>query len=273
MRGGASIRSGRASIPGSYCPPGPGVKRLHSAAMPAADRLAADLRRALAARADATRARAQQAYMKSEMPYYGLGLPDLRVAARAVFDAHPLSGERAWRRAVLGLWRGATRREERYAAIALTGHRLYRDYQTPLALPMYEEIVVSGAWWDYVDEVAVHRLGPILASHPAHLGRELLAWAGGDDLWKRRSAIIAQVARKKDTDLYLLYACIEPSLSRGEFWLRKAIGWALRAYAWHDPGEVKRYVAAKGDALSGLSRREALKNVGAAPKKRAPKRR
>jgi 3-methyladenine DNA glycosylase AlkD len=60
----------------------------------------------------------------------------------------------------------------------------------------------------------------------------------------------------------LLYACIEPSLGSSEFFLRKAIGWALRQHAWTDPGEVQRYVRRNRDRLSGLSIREALKNVG-----------
>jgi 3-methyladenine DNA glycosylase AlkD len=66
---------------------------------------------------------------------------------------------------------------------------------------------------------------------------------------------------KQHTDLGLLYACIEPSLDSKEFFLRKAIGWALREYAWTDAAEVKRYVRQKSDRLSGLSYREALKNV------------
>ena len=91
----------------------------------------------------------------------------------------------------------------------------------------------------------------------------MLGWSRGDDLWKRRSAIICQIKAKAATDLDLLYACISPSLESKQFFLRKAIGWALRQYAWTDPTEVRRYVAANEDRLSGLSRCEALKNIGA----------
>ena len=86
--------------------------------------------------------------------------------------------------------------------------------------------------------------------------------ATSDNLWKRRTSIICQNTFKAETDLALLYACIEPSLASREFFLRKAIGWALRQYAWTDPDEVVRYVAAHEHELSGLSKREALKNVG-----------
>ena len=95
----------------------------------------------------------------------------------------------------------------------------------------------------------------------------MLAWAGGDDLWKRRSAILCQLGWKGETDLGLLYACIEPSLGSKEFFLRKAIGWALRQYAWTDPGEVLRYVAANEERLAPLSRREALKNAEREPRR------
>ena len=82
-----------------------------------------------------------------------------------------------------------------------------------------------------------------------------------DRLWKRRTAILSQLTFKQDTDLDLLYDCIGPSLPSKEFFLRKAIGWALRQYAWIDPAEVERYVREHEDELSPLSRREALKNV------------
>ena len=80
-------------------------------------------------------------------------------------------------------------------------------------------------------------------------------------MWKRRAAILCQIRRKRETDLALLYDCIEPSVGDPQFFMRKAIGWALRAYAWTDPKEVKRYVKAKRDTLSPLSVREALKNL------------
>ena len=114
---------------------------------------------------------------------------------------------------------------------------------------------------DYVDVVAIHRVGPLLHSYPREMKKTLLAWAKCDDLWKRRSAIIAQVSFKKATDPGLLARLIEPSLQRKEFWLRKAIGWALRAYAWHEPRWVVRYVKDRENELSPLSVREALKNV------------
>jgi 3-methyladenine DNA glycosylase AlkD len=89
----------------------------------------------------------------------------------------------------------------------------------------------------------------------------MLAWSKSKNIWKRRTSILCQLGFKKDTDLGLLYACIEPSLDSEEFFLRKAIGWALRQHAWTDSAEVKRYVSCNAARLSGLSQREALKNI------------
>jgi 3-methyladenine DNA glycosylase AlkD len=69
-------------------------------------------------------------------------------------------------------------------------------------------------------------------------------------MWKRRAAILCQLRRKRETDLALLYDCIEPNLADQEFFMRKAIGWALRQYARTDPAEVKRYVKANRNRLS-----------------------
>lgn len=201
--------------------------------------------------------------MKSEMPYYGITAPELKKICRAAFSEHVFEDFKGWREAVETLWRGAKRREERYAALELAGHRRYRKVRNTMkSLELYETLVVEGAWWDLVDGVASHRLGELLESFPEAMKPKMRRWSKSDDLWKRRSAIICQLRRKEGTDLELLYDCIEPSLDAKDFFLRKAIGWALRQYAWTDPDEIVRYVEAHADQLSSLSKREALKNVG-----------
>ncbi len=238
----------------------------------------AELRR----NADAAKAEPMQRYMKSVMPYYGVAAPELREIGRDVFARHPLATAGDWREAVSTLWRDARRREERYLAIGLLGWRAYAPFRKLDTLPMLEEMIVSGAWWDLVDPLATHRLRELLANHPKPMSRAMRAWSRDDDLWKRRSAILCQVGRKGETDLVLLFDCIEPNLAdqpaalSREFFIRKAIGWALRDYAWHDLDTVERWVTANESRLSGLSRREALKNrdaLRASGGRRAPRRR
>lgn len=221
------------------------------------------VRKSLAAIGDPERAAGQQAYMKSAMPYHGVSTVPLRQICKELFKGLSWPDSAAWQADVLALWRGATHREERYAAIELTGVRAARAFQHMDALTMYEEMIVTGAWWDYVDNIAGQRLWLLLENDRPAMRRAMLAWSRDRDMWKRRSAIICQLRAKEKTDLDLLYACIEPSLESKEFFLRKGIGWALRQYAWTDPDEVRRYVAANEGRLSGLSKREALKNIGA----------
>ena len=211
------------------------------------------IRSELAARADPAKAPDMQAYMKSEMPFLGVQKAGRTEIARIVFASFPLAGFEEWRDTVLRLWREATYREERYLAIALARDRRYREHRTMAALPLYEELIVTGAWWDLVDEVAIRLVGEL------DLGAFLRAWARDADMWKRRTAIIAQVARKRETDAELLFDCIEPNRADREFFIRKAIGWALREYSKVDPDGVERYCATH--ELSSLSRREALRNL------------
>ena len=219
------------------------------------------IRAGLAAAADPARAKGAQAYMKSEMPFRGVSSPVQKRLWRELFAAYPLASSAEWQRVVLDLWRRAEYREERYAAIGLASDLRYLSYHTPGALPMLEELIVTGAWWDYVDALASHPLGDVLVSNPSKVSRIMRRWAKDADMWKRRAAILCQLRRRRDTDLELLYDCIEPNLADREFFIRKSIGWALRSYAWTNPAEVKRYVRANRSRLSPLSVREAMKNI------------
>jgi 3-methyladenine DNA glycosylase AlkD len=211
-------------------------------------------------RADRERAAAMQAYMKSAMPYYGLSLPQVREVCKEVFSERELNSCTDWQEAILELWRGARRREERYAALYLLRLKRHRECVTPRLMPMIEEMIESGAWWDLVDEL-VHTIGELLRAHPKEMKSVMRAWSTDPNMWKRRVSIICQLSFKRETDLELLYANIGPNLKDREFFVRKAIGWALRQYAHTDPKEVARYVLAHEAELSGLSRREALKNL------------
>jgi 3-methyladenine DNA glycosylase AlkD len=200
--------------------------------------------------------------MKSVMPYRGVTSDPLRQACRTVFPQFPLSSFVDWRDTVLELWHTALFREERYCALELVASSQYRQFRTLDALPLYQELIVSGAWWDLVDGLATHQVADLLRSNPEPMRSILLTWTIHDDHWLRRTSIICQVSFRSKTDQALLYACIEPSLSERDFFLRKAIGWALREYAKAEPDAVRAYVAANAPRLSTLSKREALKHLG-----------
>lgn len=210
----------------------------------------ADLRSA----ADAARAPGQQAYMKSEMPFLGVSVPVARGiakgASKGVTDAGRL------RNAALTLWNEAEYREERYAAMALL---VVRPSDADFAaVPLIEHMVRTGQWWDYTDELA-HRLATLHDTEPAQTAELVRRWSRDEDFWIRRIAILSQVGRGTKVNRGLLAEVIEPNVADDEFFIRKAIGWALREYARVEPGWVQHF--ADTHELSPLSRREALKHL------------
>ena len=219
--------------------------------------LIASVRRELRRRADPAKAPEMQAYMKSEQPYLGVQLPVLRAATRAALAGRRLASFEEWRDTVLALWRAARYREERYAALQLAGEKPYREYRTPDALPIYEELIVTGAWWDHVDWVATRHLRELHERFPQEAREAMLAWSRDPHLWKRRAAILSQIGLRERTDTDLLAETIAGSIDDPDFFARKAIGWALREYSKTDGGWVRSFVAER--PLSPLSAREALK--------------
>ena len=228
--------------------------------------LLAEVRRRFAALADPVRAAQMQAYMKSAMPYHGVPMPVVRREARAAFADLHFESFAALREEVRGLWFGATHREERYAALALLRARGNQRFVTAEALPLDEELISTGAWWDLVDEVATHQVHPLLARERAPAVKALRRWSRGTDLWLRRAAIICQVQAGALTDVELLFELIEPAVEEKEFFLRKAIGWALRSLGPWNPGAVVSWLDDHVDRASGLTVREAQKGLD--PKRR-----
>jgi 3-methyladenine DNA glycosylase AlkD len=222
--------------------------------------LVAAVRGGLAELADESSAEQMRAYMKSEMAYRGVPNPPRQALTQRVFAEYPLPDKASWLAAVLELWRGARFREERYCAIGLAAHRPYVVWREPDVLGVYEEMIVTGAWWDYVDELAIRHVGPLLADHRAALTPVIRAWSVDADLWKRRASVICQIKATTDTDVDLLADCVEANLDERDFFLRKAIGWALREHGRTDPRWVLNFVTAHPE-LSPLSRREATRRL------------
>ena len=227
--------------------------------MAARDSLVTTLNSALAAAADPDRARAQQAYMKSTMPFFGITAPILQKICREAFNAYPCKDAAHWLQRIMAMWRQATHREQRHCAIYLLSDRQCENWLSTRYLPELEEIIVTGAWWDFVDPVAANQFGRLLSKEPNTMVPILRTWSQDLTIWKRRTAMLAQLKFKQQTDFALLTELIEPSMDEKEFFLRKAIGWALREYSKTDPDAVISYVNANADRMSGLSKREAFK--------------
>lgn len=223
----------------------------------------AAIRAALAAHADPVRAPQMQAYMKSALPFLGIPAPLRRTLQAEAVAAHPASNVDELARAMHTLWREARCREERYAAMELARERPHRALLGPDLLPIYEEMIVDGAWWDYCDDISGTAIAALLQRHPARMKPLLRRWARGPDLWLRRAAMLCQRRMKAGFDAVLLYDCILPSIGRGrfadEFFIRKAVGWALRERSYAAPDEVRAFLREYDAQLAPLTRREALK--------------
>lgn len=200
--------------------------------------------------------------MKSEMPFLGITSARRRAVLRPVLrdPAHRLTSRAEWESTVRLLWEDATHREERYAALDLLRLPTYRGWLDAEVLPLARDLIVTGAWWDLVDETA-HVVGEALLTEPEAVAPIMRAWAVEPDMWLRRVSVISQLGHRERTDRALLEDVIVPNLDDREFFVRKAIGWALRQYARTEPDWVRAFVETHADRLSGLSRREALRHL------------
>lgn len=238
--------------------------------MPADLPFVAALRSSFTAHADPARAAPMQAYMKSALPFHGIGAPLRRRLTAAAVKAHPMPDTATLGSTMRHLWRTARCREERYAAMELARVGANARWLGLALLPVYEKMIATGAWWDYCDDISGNALARLLTDHPRQIKPVLRRWAKGDDLWLRRAAILCQRGLKSAVDARLLYDAILPSIGSsrfaGEFFLRKGIGWALRARSYAAPDEVLTFCRENDAQLSPLTRREALRAIA----RRAP---
>lgn len=223
--------------------------------------VAAKVRAALAAAGDPERAAAQQRYMKSALPFHGVAMGEVRRITRQVAHEHRFADRATWQESVLTLWDGATHREERYAALTLARLPRARTWRDPAFLDLGEHLVVTGAWWDLVDETAQHLVGDVLRRHRGAATPRVRGWATSPDRWLRRTAVVCQLQHGADTDLELLQHAIEVNADDPSFWLRKAMGWALRQHARTDPAWVRAELDRLDGRLSPLTLREATKHL------------
>ena len=194
--------------------------------------------------------------------------PQQKVILKESLARHPLRDSDEFRTVMAELWEGATHREERYAAIAVAGPKRCRAWQTPDMLSFYRRMVAEGAWRDFTDSLAP-RVGELLPDHRGKIRRRLVAFSGARNMWTRRLSIIAQLALKAETDEALLYGNIGRNWHDGEFFIRKAIGWALRNHSNVDPDGVTRFIQDHSEDLSPLSQREAMKHLERKSRERA----
>ncbi|MCL1588813.1 MAG: DNA alkylation repair protein [Actinomycetia bacterium] len=208
--------------------------------------------------ADPAKAGPMAAYMKTEMPFYGVSSHKRKVISRLLATEFPATSRAEYVHAVRTLWHGEFR-EEKYLAIAYA--RLFPHYVTLSSIPMYRTMITQGAWWDFIDEIAAHLVGSVLLRQRDRLTPTMESWTMSTDMWLARTSIICQLRHKADTDTEFLDSACTRNLESTEFFIRKAIGWALREFGKTNPAWVIGYVERHQDEMSGLTHREAVKHL------------
>jgi len=207
--------------------------------------------------ADPARAAPMRAYMRDQFPFLGIPTTARRTLSRTVLAGLPRPTEDDLRTVALGCWELP---EREYQYFACDWLRRHAKVLTPGFLPTARVLITTKSWWDTVDALAAHVVGPIVAGHPAAVST-MDEWAAGDHLWLARTAVLHQLAYRERTDPDRLFAYCRGLAGNRDFFARKAIGWALREYSRTDPAAVRAFVQANAGTLSGLSIREATRNL------------
>jgi 3-methyladenine DNA glycosylase AlkD len=230
-----------------------------------ADEVAAEvigrLRAAFEAEAEPEWAVGAAAYMRNQFPFLGVRTPARRrLVKEALADLPTLSRshltESQLAATARALWQ-QPEREFQYAGCDLLTKHL--GVTGPGFIDVVHELVVTKAWWDTVDALAAHAAGPLVRRHP-QLTAAMDDWVRSDDIWVARTAILHQLTYRADTDGDRLFAYCRLRATDSEFFIRKAIGWALRTYAAREPDRVAEFLR-DTPSLSPLSIREATKGV------------
>ncbi|MHC4429801.1 MAG: DNA alkylation repair protein [Planctomycetota bacterium] len=220
--------------------------------------LARFVRQRYLAVADPRKAAEMAAYMKTDMPFYGVQAPMRENVTKELLVRFPIDSRTRYKQAVLTLWE-QPHREEKYTAIAVA--RSYPGFITMASLPLYKRLIQEGAWWDLVDDVAIHLAGHLLLHQRKSMKPEVEKWITHSNLWMRRSALLCHMSHKDQTDEKQLFRHCLKVAGENEFFIRKAIGWALREYAKTSPTAVKAFLRKNEKRLSPLSFREAAKHL------------
>lgn len=207
------------------------------------------------------KAEGMRAYLKSTMPCLGVQVPVARAVAKTLFSSTSFSTLPSLERQVRALWDGATYREERFVTLSVLRLKPHQALLTAKATPLLEHLILTGAWWDLVDELSAHVVATALENDRVAMTKVIKRWARSDELWLKRAALVCHVVCGDETDLELLAFVIEHAVDGKDFFLRKGVGWAMRSVASRHPDVVRGWLKRWSSRLSPLSVREAQKGL------------
>lgn len=197
------------------------------------------------------------AYLKNQFTLLGIKSGPRKELYPSYFSEWKKLSSEEHKLIALELWQ-QPEREFQYAAVDWM--RRIKLYSQPESILLFEQMVTENSWWDTVDSLAVNLVGPYFLKYPEKRDDFIEKWDKSPNMWLNRTAILFQLKYKLKTDTDLLFYLIESHVQSQEFFIRKAIGWALRELAKTHRALVEDFI--EKTPLSGLSRREALKHIG-----------
>lgn len=206
------------------------------------------------AAADPQTALQMAAYMRDQFPFLGIKSTPRRDILKRFVAEYGLPGREEAADVARALW-ALPEREHQYNAVDIL--RRLQKKLGPDFVPHLQWLITTKSWWDTVDGLASWIAGPIFAAYPDAGAAAVSRWRAAEDIWLRRTTLLFQLGYKDKTDVPLLFSLIEENREDSEFFIQKAIGWALREHSKRDATAVRLFVAEK--ELSPLAEREALK--------------
>lgn len=206
------------------------------------------------AQADPVKALPMKKYMRNQFDFLGIKTPEMARLHKQFVAQHGWPDVTQLDFLVEPLW-NLPEREYQYLALCFIDHCM--PQLTPDTLPTLEWLILNKSWWDTVDSIAIHPVGDLFSRFPDECEPYLAKWRAHENIWLRRTTLLFQLSYKNKTNQALLFLLIQENLDSREFFINKAIGWALREYSKTAPTAVERF--AQETDLAALSRREALK--------------
>jgi 3-methyladenine DNA glycosylase AlkD len=201
-------------------------------------------------------AKGAKAYLLNQFEFYGIKTPLRRQLCKAFYKTHPIKDHTELSKLIKECF-NEPQRELHYFAIELLGH--HKKIWSIKTIPLIEWMITHQSWWDSVDSTNTHVISKFFLLHPEYIKAYTSKWNQSSNKWLIRMSILFQLTYKTKTDTNLLSKYIENSQLHEDFFVRKAIGWALRAYAYTNKKWVIQFVKAH-PLLNNLSKKEALKH-------------
>lgn len=215
-----------------------------------------EIQKIFVANGDQLIAKGAKTYLLNQFEFYGIKTPLRRQICKAFYKTHPIKDHTELSKLIKECF-NEPQRELHYFAIELLGH--HKKIWSIKTIPLIEWMITHQSWWDSVDSTNTHVISKFFLLHPEHIKAYTSKWNQSSNKWLIRMSILFQLTYKTKTDTNLLSRYIENSQLHEDFFVRKAIGWALRAYAYTNKKWVVQFVKAH-PLLNNLSKKEALKH-------------